>query len=195
MAEITWRYRFFELDASFLQIKQTEIRNVPWYKYVFYAHVSTAILTLFAGFTQFNTRFLQRFPLWHRRLGYLYILTILFFAAPSGILMGIYANGGPGAQIAFVLLGILWWFFTLKAFFTAKSKDFKAHQKFMYRSFALTCSALTLRYWKVILVYFFEPNTMDIYKVIAWLGWIPNLILIEIFISHKFRETVPLRTI
>ena len=55
----------------------------------------------------------------------------------------------------------------------------------MYRSYALAVSAITLRLWKVFLVYFFQPNPMDIYEVIAWLGWVPNLILIEILIKTK----------
>jgi hypothetical protein len=55
----------------------------------------------------------------------------------------------------------------------------------MYRSYALAVSAITLRLWKVVLVYFFQPNPMDVYEVIAWLGWVPNLILIEILIKTK----------
>ncbi|MGE8242005.1 MAG: DUF2306 domain-containing protein, partial [Sphingobacterium sp.] len=56
---------------------------------------------------------------------------------------------------------------------------------FMLRSFALTCSAITLRFWKVILVYLFQPNPMDLYQIIAWLGWVPNLLLIEFIIYRK----------
>ncbi|WP_434398080.1 DUF2306 domain-containing protein [Sphingobacterium spiritivorum] len=188
MAEITWRYRFFELDAAFLQIKQTEIQHVSWYKYIFYTHVCTAILALPAGFTQFNSRLLLRYPRIHRRVGYLYVGVILFLAAPSGLLIGLHANGGLTAQVAFVLLGLLWFYFTLMAVLTIRKGNIRSHQKFMYRSFALTCSALTLRYWKVVIVYFFQPNPMDVYQIIAWLGWVPNLLIIEWFIYRKFNK-------
>ncbi|MGJ1434197.1 DUF2306 domain-containing protein [Sphingobacterium spiritivorum] len=188
MAEITWRYRFFELDAAFLQIKQTEIQHVSWYKYIFYTHVCSAILALPAGFTQFNSRFLLRYPRIHRIVGYLYVSIILLLAAPSGILIGLHANGGITAQVAFVLLGLLWFYFTLMAVQTIRKGNVRSHQKFMCRSFALTCSALTLRYWKVVIVYFFQPNPMDVYQIIAWLGWVPNLLIMEWFIYRKFNK-------
>ncbi|WP_270090192.1 DUF2306 domain-containing protein [Sphingobacterium sp. SYP-B4668] len=195
MGEITWRYRYFDLEANFLLIKQTEISTHSWYKYAFYVHVCSAILTLLAGFTQFNISLLRHSPVWHRRLGYVYVIGVVFFAAPSGILIGLHANGGIWAQVAFVILGILWLLFTVLAFWTATKRNLKAHQKYMYRSFALTCSALTLRYWKVVLVYFFAPNPMDLYQVIAWLGWIPNLIVVEFILVWKFRELKDVSTI
>lgn len=185
MGEIIWQYRNFELDASFLQIKQTEISEIPWYKYTFYIHVIFAILALPAGFTQFNKTILRTYPRLHRLLGYLYVGTILIFAAPSGFLIGIEANGGIVAQTAFILLAVLWFFFTLQAILQAKNGDFQAHKNFMIRSFALTCSALTLRYWKLILVYFFQPYPMDLYQLVAWLGWIPNLLIAEWIINHN----------
>ncbi|MQP28704.1 DUF2306 domain-containing protein [Sphingobacterium faecium] len=185
MGEITWRYRNFELDASFLQIKQTEITEISWYKYAFYIHVIFAILALPAGFTQFNKTILKTFPGLHKTLGYLYVVVILFFAAPSGFLIGMKANGGLVAQVAFTLLAVSWFYYTLQAVLKAKNGDFKAHKNFMIRSFALTCSALTLRYWKVIVVYFFQPNPMDLYPLIAWLGWIPNLLIAEWIINQN----------
>ncbi len=185
MGEITWRYRNFELDASFLQIKQTEITEISWYKYAFYIHVIFAILALPVGFTQFNKTILKTFPDLHKTLGYLYVVVILFFAAPSGFLIGMKANGGLVAQVAFTLLAVSWFYYTLQAVLKAKNGDFKAHKNFMIRSFALTCSALTLRYWKVILVYFFQPNPMDVYPLIAWLGWIPNLLIAEWIINQN----------
>lgn len=185
MGEIIWQYRNFELDASFLQIKQTEISEIPWYKYAFYVHVIFAILALPAGFTQFNKTILRTYPRLHRSLGYLYVGTILIFAAPSGFLIGMEANGGIVAQIAFILLAVLWFLFTFQAVLKAKNGNFKAHKSFMIRSFALTCSALTLRYWKLVLVYFFQPYPMDLYQLVAWLGWIPNLLIAEWIINHN----------
>jgi hypothetical protein len=58
----------------------------------------------------------------------------------------------------------------------------------MWRSFALTVSAITLRMWKVIIVYLFHPNPMDVYQIIAWMGWIPNIILIEYLITKNTYE-------
>ena len=185
MAEITLRYRGFSLDANFLMIKQTEIEELWWYRYVFYVHVCTAIFALPAGFTQFNTYLLNKYPRVHRSIGYLYVFAILVFAAPSGLLIGSAANGGLTSIIAFELLGLGWFYFTWRAVRLASQRKFDKHRDFMIRSFALTCSALTLRFWKLALVYLFQPNPMDLYQIIAWLGWIPNLLLAEFIIYQK----------
>ncbi len=58
----------------------------------------------------------------------------------------------------------------------------------MLRSFALTFSAITLRFWKVILVYLFQPAPMDVYQIIAWLGWIPNLLIVEYYLYNQLKK-------
>lgn len=191
MGEITWRYHLFTLDANFLMIKQTEVEQLWWYRYAFYIHVCTAILALPAGFTQFNPRIQRNYPRLHRSIGYIYVGSILFFAAPSGVLIGAVANGGIWAIISFELLAVGWFYFTFQAFRLAVQKKFDAHHDFMLRSFALTCSALTLRFWKVILVYLFQPHPMDLYQLIAWLGWVPNLLLVEFVIYRLRRKQIP----
>jgi len=183
MLQITLRYIPYHTDVAFLQIKQTEVSSIKPYLGIFYVHVYTAIFALLAGFTQFNNRILSKYKKLHRIAGYLYFIAVVFFAAPSGIFIGYYANGGLYAQISFILLGILWLYFTIKAINAIKKGNIKKHQAFMLRSFALAFSAITLRLWKVILVYLFQPAPMDVYQIIAWLGWIPNLLLIEWYIK------------
>lgn len=185
MLQITLRYIPFAEDVAFLQIKQTEVTEISLYLPIFYVHVYSAIFTLIAGFVQFNNWMLQRYPKLHRGIGYLYLISVAFFAAPSGIFIGYFANGGFMAKLSFILLGSLWLFFTLKAIIHIKRGEIKSHQAFMLRSFALAFSAVTLRLWKVILVYLFQPAPMDVYQIIAWLGWIPNLLLIEYLIKKN----------
>lgn len=169
-----------------MQIKQTEVESIRLYLPIFYIHVFSAIFVLLAGFTQFNKTLLNKHAKLHRKLGYLYVVLVLLFAAPSGLFIGVFANGGLIAKAAFSILAVLWFWFTLKAVLLAKKQKFKAHYNFMLRSFALACSAITLRLWKVILVYLFHPAPMDVYQIIAWLGWIPNLLLVEWMIRKKY---------
>ena len=184
MLKITLEYIPLNTNVSFLMIKQTEVTERPEYLYFFYTHVYTSIFILLTGFLAILRKDfgLKSF---HRNAGKIYILLILLFSAPSGIYMGIFANGGFLSKLSFVILGCLWWFSTYKAFNLAQQKKFKEHKQWMWRSFALTLSAITLRMLKVIIVYLFHPNPMDVYQIIAWLGWIPNLLLIEYLISKK----------
>lgn len=184
MLKITFEYIPLKSDVSFLMIKQTEVTDRPEYLYFFYTHVYTSIFVLLTGFLAILRKDfgVKNF---HKSTGKIYVFLILLFAAPSGIYMGVFANGGFLSKISFVILGSLWWFSTFKAYQFARQKKFTEHKKWMWRSFALTISAITLRMWKVIIVYLFHPNPMDVYQIIAWLGWVPNIILIEYLILKK----------
>ena len=184
MLQITLDYIPLKADVSFLMIKQTEVSHRPEYLLFFYTHVYTSIFVLFFGFFAILRKDFGLKNL-HRNAGKIYILLLLIFSAPAGIYMGVFANGGFFAKTSFVILGSLWWFTTFKAYQFAKQKKFTLHKQWMWRSFALTLSAITLRMWKVIIVYLFHPNPMDVYQIIAWLGWIPNILLIELLITKK----------
>lgn len=188
MLAITLKYVPFSSKAAFLILKQDEVKEVPGYLSLFYIHVYSSIFALLAGFTQFSSFVLRRYPEVHRNVGRLYVYIVLFLSAPSGIFIGIFANGGLWSRIAFVMLGTMWFWFTLHGMLSILKKDVASHRKMMLRSFALAASAITLRLWKVIFVHIFEPNPMDVYRVIAWLGWIPNLLLVELYIRKKLKR-------
>ena len=190
MFELINPYFSFQKDVEFLQIKQwvfdtknKTISNI-WI-IAFYIHVFTSILALLAGFTQFNKSFIKTDM--HRIVGKLYIIVILLLAGPTGFIMGILANGGIISIVSFVLLSLLWWRYTYKAFQYVRLKQYELHSKYMFRSYALTLSAITLRLWKFIIVnYITELPPMELYQVVSWLGWVPNLIVAEILIIHNF---------
>ena len=184
MLRITFQYMPVKTDVAFLEIKQQYIDIDVWFV-SFYIHVYTSIFALIAGFTQFSKTILKKNKQLHRSFGYVYIIVVLFISGPASIVMGWFANGGFSSRIAFLMLSILWIFFTAKALQKAKQGDFKAHRNFMIRSYALTLSALTLRAWKYGLVYGFHPRPMDVYRIVAWLGWVGNLLVAEYIIRKK----------
>ena len=178
MVRIAIPYFSLSTDVGFLRIKQWVIENDVW-RFAFFVHVFTSCFLLLAGFTQFHNPFKQKWRRTHRIAGKSYVLIILTLSGPAGFVMGLYANGGLSSQVAFVLLSLLWIYFTAMAYVSIRRKQFVAHGNFMIRSYALTLSALTLRAWKVLLVFFFQPHPMDVYMIVAWLGFIPNLIVAE----------------
>ena len=182
MIRITLPYFQLDQQTGFLRIKQWIVDNDLWMM-AFYVHVFTSAFLLFSGFTQFSNRLLVNKPEVHREMGKLYIGILLLFSAPSGLIMGIFANGGIVSQVAFVLLSILWIYFTLQAYVSIRKRDFEAHGRHMIRSYALTLSALTLRLWKPTLAKFDIPP-MDLYRIVSWLGWIPNIIVAEYIIRR-----------
>jgi uncharacterized membrane protein len=187
MASITMAYIPYNTDVGFLRIKQQYISIDQW-RIAFFIHVYASMWVLFAGFTQFSKRLLKQQPRLHRALGYIYVVDVLLITGPAGLLMGFYANGGPLSRIAFVSLALLWIFFTAMALVKARKKDFKAHRRYMIRSYALTLSAITLRAWKYGITNTMTLPPMDVYRVVAWLGWVGNLIFAEWLIWRQRRK-------
>jgi hypothetical protein len=183
MLKITFQYVPIKTDVAFLAIKQDYI-HLWHYRIAFFIHVFSAIFVLLAGYTQFSDSLRIKLPLWHKRAGWLYVIVTLFLAGPSGFIIGIYANGGLSSQIAFCLLAVLWMLFTAIALFKIIKKQVFKHRLWMIRSFSLALSAITLRAWKYILVSLFHPKPMDVYQLVAWLGWGLNLLIAELIILN-----------
>lgn len=191
MARITVAYIPYHTDVGFLRIKQQYIGIDHW-RIAFFVHVYASMWVLFAGFTQFSAFIQRRNPRLHRILGYVYVVDILLITGPAGLLMGFYANGGIPSRISFILLASGWIFFTAQALVKARQGDFRSHRHFMMRSYALTLSALTLRAWKWGITNSFELPPMDVYRAVAWLGWVPNLLVAE-WLIYKSKNRIRLQ--
>jgi uncharacterized membrane protein len=187
MLGIVLQYIPYNTDVAFLGIKQ-QVIGFLHYRIAFFTHVYTSMLVLPAGFIQFNAWLLKKYKSLHRLSGWIYVVFVLLCVAPSGFIMGLYANGGISSQVSFCLLSVLWFYSTLQALLFIKKNDFSSHRKWMIRSFALTLSAITLRAWKYILVYLFHPAPMDTYRLVAWLSWVVNLLVAEIIILKYYKN-------
>jgi uncharacterized membrane protein len=187
MLDITLQYLPPRPDVAFLRIKQ-DVVGLPYYLPAFFVHAFTAVLVLPAGFTQFSGRLRRQRPRLHRGLGHLYLWVVLLLAAPSGLVLAWHANGGWSSRLAFLLLGLWWLYFTWRAWRTARQRRWQWHRDFMIRSFALALSAISLRAWKYLLVALFHPRPMDVYRTVAWLSWVLNLVIAEMIIYQINRR-------
>jgi hypothetical protein len=187
-------YIHFERDVEFLETKQLIYHIKPW-KYSFYIHVFFSPVVIISGLFQFNRWLITNRPKIHRILGYVYITTVLLISAPSALVMSFYANGGRVAQISFVTLTLCWILFTWIAFQRAKKGNYTSHVQWMLRSYALTLSAVTLRFYAY-LFDFFNVNIppRETYILISYLSWIPNLLFVQLLIQLKYVKYLLLKT-
>lgn len=184
MLRITLEYFPIRDDAAFLQIKQQYLGIQHW-KTAFWIHVFTSMFALIAGFTQFFPSVLRRMPQIHRWMGRAYLINVCFITGPASLVMAFYANGGWTSRLAFIVLALSWILTSALGWRTALQRDWTRHREWMLRSYALTLSAITLRVWKYSLVFLFEPRPMDLYRIVAWLGFVPNLLLVEWLIYRQ----------
>jgi len=180
----------FSSGVDFLSTKQ-HIYHIDSWRWSFYIHIFSAIPVLFFGAFQFSGYLLHNYPRLHKTSGANYILVLLIAAAPSGLIMSFYANGGTIAQIGFVIMSLLWILTTLMAVFHLRNKNYIKHGKWMLRSYALTLAAITLRLYG----YLFDALHVELppretYILLSYLSWIPNLIVAEILIRWGVIERI-----
>jgi len=184
MLLITIQYLPANPDVAFLVTKDADIKT-SFYLVAFFTHVYTSIFVLLFGFLQFSQWLRLRYRKVHKNIGKAYVGIVLVCAAPSGLVMGYFGNGGFYSQISFCMLAILWFYFTLTAFNKARGGKFAAHRNYMILSYALTLSAISLRLFKWIIIQTIALPPMDTYRIVVWLGWLFNLFVALLVIRRK----------
>ena len=190
MGLITAQYIPVNYEVAFLRVKQ-DVIGLVHYRYAFFIHVYTSMLVLLAGLLQCLRPVRLHYPRIHRIAGRWYVGLILLAASPSGLVMGVYANGGLSAQISFVLLAVLWFFFTYQAYTYARKKRWNLHRNYAIRSLALTLSAISLRLFKWLIASTVALPPMDTYVIVAWAGWVVNWLIVEYYLHRHSSVKVP----
>ena len=148
-----------------------------------YAHFAGGMWALAVGPWQFHQRLRDRALSWHRWLGRSYVLAV-GLGGLGALSLAPFAQTGVVASIGFGALGGLWLWFTAAAFRQIRRGNREAHRQWMVRSFALTLAAVTLR---VYLPFSFAAQVPfeAAYPTIAWLCWVPNLIVAEWYLKRR----------
>ncbi|AGA35302.1 putative membrane protein [Thioalkalivibrio nitratireducens DSM 14787] len=168
------------------------IEQLPLYRehaFWFLLHVVGAAVALAVGPWQFLSSIRARRPWIHRATGTLYAAGVLAGGIGGLFLSGL-AYGGIGVQLGFMILGGLWLAATAIGVTAIGMGRVAVHRAWMLRSFALTFAAVTLRVWLVLLEPFLGFETA--YQVAAWLGWLPNLLVVEWWLRRGSTHAGPI---
>ncbi len=150
------------------------------------AHIAGGSLALALGPFQFLQRLRARRPQVHRWLGRFYLLGILLGGA-AGLYMATFAYAGMITRLGFSALAILWLATGFLAYRTIRAGQVAAHRRWMMRNFALTFAAVTLRLEMPLLMALW--GDVAGYQMVAWLCWLPNLLVIEGVIRGWYGRT------
>ncbi|KXY06519.1 DUF2306 domain-containing protein [Bacillus sp. FSL K6-0067] len=155
-----------------------------WYSMLF-IHITTSIVALVIGPFTLSAKFRERNINRHRIVGRIYMVGILL-GGVSGLYLSFYATGGLVAKLGFSLLSVLWLTSAYQALHRVKNKKIKDHRNWMIRNYALTFAAVTLRIWLPLFIVLFGIEQFELsYAIIAWLAWVPNVIVAELFIRKR----------
>jgi uncharacterized membrane protein len=141
-------------------------------------HVLGSGVALLIGGFQFLPRLRARRLGMHRWLGRCYLIAVLF-GGIGGIMLAGRAEGGLSGQAGFFLLGVAWLVSGWQAYAAVRRGDVQAHRVWMIRNFALTFAAVTLRLYLGIATGALGIAFDAFYPLVAWLCWVPNLIIAE----------------
>src|SRR5260221_646372 len=143
---VVLKYRDYfppNFDSDFLQGREPYFRGS--YQWAFYLHIAAGPLSLILGMILISERIRLRFPKWHRRLGKIQVLGVLFLVAPSGLWMAFRAAAGPIAGLGFSSLAVVTGICVALGWRSAVQRRFADHRRWMWRCYLLLCSTVVLR--------------------------------------------------
>ena len=175
-------YLLIQGRFGLLTSKSNELLESSLWFPAFYTHIFLGGVALLTGWSQFSTRFRNRNLSFHRLLGKIYVIVCLL-SGMAGLYLSFFATGGLIASWGFGGLAVSWLVTTSKAFLSIRNGDIDNHQVWMIRSYALTFAAVTLRIW-LPLAQILQIDFIAAYRVIAWLCWVPNLIIAQWIINR-----------
>jgi len=153
-------------------------------------HIFASAIALALGPAQFWARLRQGRPALHRWIGRVYLGVGVGVGGLAGLVMATHASGGAWARLGFGSLAVAWLCTGAAAYQAAQRRSFVAHRRWMVRNFALTFAAVTLRLYlpsAFVAGIAFESA----YPVIAWLCWVPNLLIAEVLFNRAVPSTKP----
>jgi len=181
-------YFFIDKKFGLLQTKtDLLLANLGW-NIGFYIHIILGGLALLIGWSQFSTKIRNKNLALHRQIGKIYVLAVLA-SSIAGIGIGFFATGGFISATGFVCLGSIWFYTTLMAYIHIKNKQVQQHQTMMIYSYAACFAAVTLRLWLPLLSAIFTDFTTG-YRVVAWLCWVPNLMVAYLITQQKTNKII-----
>ncbi len=140
-------------------------------------HLVGGAVALAVGAFQLNAALRSRRIQLHRILGRIYVVCVLI-GGISGLRLAIASQGGTTAHVGFGLLAGTWLFTTIRGFLRIRSGNDIDHRAWMIRSYSLTFAAVTLRIYLPLSLAVGIPFEVA-YPAIAWLCWVPNIIIAE----------------
>lgn len=177
---VVLNYRHYvppNFESDFLRGR--ELYFAGSYQWAFYAHIVTGPISLILGMILLSERFRLRFPGWHRLLGRIQVLDVLFVVAPSGLWMAYRAEAGPVAGLGFAALALVTGTSVALGFRSAVKRRFADHRRWMSRCYVLLCSTVVLRLTAgLATVMGVEATWLD--PLIAWASWLVPLVAFEL---------------
>lgn len=149
-----------------------------------YCHVFASAVALLLGPLQFSSRLRTARPDVHRLSGRIYLGLGVLVGGLAGLYMSAFAYGGAVSSVGFALLALVWLYTGVRAYASARRRNFAEHRAWMIRNFSLAFAAVTLRIYSGLFFAGGLPFEL-FYPPLAWISWIPNLVVAEYLVRRN----------
>ncbi|GAA5082769.1 DUF2306 domain-containing protein [Lysobacter panacisoli] len=173
-------FRDFEAGNRFAEQFARSGLDVP-------AHLFGGGVALLLSPMQLSTSLRRRWPRLHRIGGGLYTACVLV-GGLAGLSLAQHAQGGWPSRVAFTLLAVTWLTVTTIGIAHAIARRHEAHRRWMWRSVALTASAITLRLTMGVGIGALHLPPLSVYVFAAWSCWTINLAVCELLLHRQSRS-------
>jgi uncharacterized membrane protein len=157
------------------------VRTSP-YPFAFLMHMFGGGIAMAIVPWQLKSSLRWRRPDIHRALGWVY-MTAVFMGGVAALRIAPLAQEGLWAALGFGGLGVAWLVTSALAFSHIRRGDYDAHRRWVLRSVSLTLAAVMLRLYLPVSLVLGLPFSIA-YPAIAWLCWVPNLIVADWFVRR-----------
>lgn len=144
-------------------------------------HILAAGPAILLGPIQFLPAIRRRWPAWHRRLGWVYLVGALI-GAPSAFRLAI-ASRCTMCRPPLALLASLWFVTAVTALIAARRKDFGTHRAFMIRSYVLMNAFVIIRLTDFLPLPIPDDDARR--ATFEWLCWVVPLGITEIWLTWR----------
>ncbi|WP_017573730.1 DUF2306 domain-containing protein [Nocardiopsis halotolerans] len=189
-------YLTLDPESSRVDIRQDTTSHYP----LLLVHIATSVLALCLGTLQLMPALRRRRRV-HRTVGRIYLFAGVFPGAVSGFCVAVLTTYGPTAQFGFGMLSVLWFVTAVQGLRAARARRVAEHREWMIRQYALLLAAVTLRVLLPLLLVLYSPQLdtvyggdqetffREVYQVVPWLCWVPNLVIAEWFLRRHGAST------
>jgi uncharacterized membrane protein len=181
---VTSRCLTFDPEAYFPEQREPYLQH----EFTLGVHVLSGIIVLLIGPLQFVRRLRRRFVRVHRFMGATYVASATALGV-TGLILASTAYTGLVASAGFTVLDPAMLYTTWTAVRMIVAGRYGEHRRWMILSFSLILAGVMLRVWtpiydRLAAIGIVEFSFETAYAAIAWLCWVPNVLLAVWFTRH-----------
>lgn len=149
-----------------------------------FPHVVLGIVATIIGPFQFVTKFRNKYLKLHRRMGRVYVISVIL-AGIAGMYLAVTSQVGMPYAVGLFGLGVVWATTAIMAFISIKNKKIELHREWMIRSYVVTFAFVSFRVFEDILMSLQVGTYFEVLTLMSWACWAVPLFIAEVFIQGR----------